>query len=491
MILPVILSGGSGSRLWPLSRESYPKQFLPLTGADTMLQNTALRLQHLEEGQPPLVVCNDEHRFMVAEQLRAVGVRPRAVVLEPMGRNTAPAVAVAAWWTAARDEDPLLLVLPADHVIEDAAGFCRAVAQVAPLAQRGHLVTFGIVPRHPETGYGYIEAGLPVAEGILAVESFVEKPDAATARGYLAAGNYYWNSGMFLFKASRYLQELERLEPAMAEACRAALEGAVDDLDFTRLDAAAFATCPGNSIDYAVMEKTHHAVVIPVDVGWSDVGSWTALWEVGERDAAGNRIRGDVIAVDSKDSYLHAQHRLVAALGLVDCVVVESADAVLVAPKDRVQDVKGIVAQLAQAHRSEGRAHRKIYRPWGAYDAIESGERFQVKRITVNPGAALSLQMHHHRAEHWIVVRGTARVTRGDEVFLLEENQSTYIPLGTRHRLENPGKIPLELIEVQSGSYLGEDDIVRFEDVYGRTQDPRREAAKAPPPPSPVRPHPR
>ncbi|KAF1694137.1 mannose-1-phosphate guanylyltransferase/mannose-6-phosphate isomerase [Pseudoxanthomonas koreensis] len=467
-MIPVILSGGSGTRLWPLSREAYPKQFLPLAGSDTMLQATWNRVAPLATGAP-LVVANEDHRFMVAEQLREAGCTPAAILLEPVGRNTAPAIAVAALQATAGGEDPLLLVLPSDHVVADAIAFRAAVATAAPAATAGRLVTFGIVPTGPETGYGYIKAAAGQgAAAVLAVERFVEKPDAATAEGYVASGEYFWNSGMFLFKASRYLAELERHAPAMLAACRAAFEGAKRDADFVRLDKDAFAACPSDSIDYAVMEKTADAAVLPIAVGWNDVGSWSALWEVAEQDGDGNAHHGDVIALDCRDTLAWGDGRLVAMIGLRDVVVVDTDDSLLVAHKDRVQEVKAVVARLKAEGRPEPTLHRKVYRPWGAYDSIDMGERFQVKRITVNPGAALSLQMHHHRAEHWIVVSGTAEVTRGEEVLLLSENQSTYIPLGVTHRLRNPGKVPLELIEVQSGSYLGEDDIVRFEDVYGR-----------------------
>ena len=479
-MIPVILSGGSGTRLWPLSRQAYPKQFLALAGEETMLQATWQRVAELASAAP-LVVANEDHRFMVAEQLRQVGCTPAAIVLEPVGRNTAPAIAVAALQATADGADPLLLVLPSDHVIADAAGFRAAVAAATPAAQAGKLVTFGIVPTAAETGYGYIKAAsdesTPTttaqtqgarASAVRQVAGFVEKPDAATAAQYLASGQYFWNSGMFLFQASRYLAELERHAPAMLAACRAAFEGAKRDTDFVRLDKAAFAACPSDSIDYAVMEKTADAAVLPIDVGWNDVGSWSALWQVAQQDGDGNAHHGDVLALDCHDTLAWADRRLVAMIGLRDVVVVDSDDSLLVAHKDHVQEVKAVVAKLKAAGRPESSLHRKVYRPWGAYDSIDMGERFQVKRITVNPGAALSLQMHHHRAEHWIVVSGTAEVTRGDEVLLLSENQSTYIPLGVTHRLRNPGKVALELIEVQSGSYLGEDDIVRLEDVYGR-----------------------
>jgi len=463
-IVPVILSGGSGTRLWPVSREAYPKQFLPLVGEDTMLQATWKRVAQVA-GAAPIVVANQEHRFMAAEQLRECNVTPQALILEPIGRNTAPAIAIAALQAMANGDDALLLVLPSDHVVRDEKAFHEAVEQAAAAAQTGKLVTFGIVPTAPETGYGYIKAA--AGQGVRAVERFVEKPNLETAEQYVRSGEYFWNSGMFLFKASRYLAELEALQPAILAASRAALDKASRDSDFIRLDADAFAASPNDSIDYAVMEKTADAAVVPLDAGWNDVGSWSALWEVSDKDASGNACHGDVIAVDCRNSYAYGS-RLIAMVGLDDVVVVETDDAVFVGHKDRVQDVKDIVARIKRDGRSEAAAHRKVYRPWGAYDSIDNGARFQVKRITVKPGATLSLQMHHHRAEHWIVVSGTAEVTRGEEVILLTENQSTYIPLGVTHRLKNPGKLPLELIEVQSGSYLGEDDIVRFEDSYGR-----------------------
>jgi mannose-1-phosphate guanylyltransferase/mannose-6-phosphate isomerase len=405
----------------------------------------------------------------VAEQLRAVGIQPAGVILEPVGRNTGPAVAIAALHAQREGADPTLLILPADHVIADVESFRAAVRQVAPHAEAGRLITFGIVPNAPETGYGYIKAGAPLDESrVCAVERFVEKPDVATARNYLESGAYSWNSGMFMFRTSAFLAELERFAPAMLAACQQALAAGHSDTDFLWLDRKAFAACPKDSIDYAVMEKTERAVVMPLTVGWNDVGSWSALWDVGEHDADGNITRGDVIAVDTRDTYVDAATRLVTTVGVNNLVVVETADAVLVASKERVQEVKTVVDRLQASQRPEGRSHRKVYRPWGYYDSIDFDQRFQVKRIMVRPGACISLQMHHHRAEHWVVVSGTAQVHRGDEVFLLAENQSTYIPVGIQHRLTNPGKIPLEIIEVQSGSYLGEDDIVRFEDVYGR-----------------------
>ena len=488
MIQPVILSGGAGTRLWPLSREEYPKQLLPLNSELTMLQETAARLTGLADIAAPMVVCNEAHRFLVAEQMRLQGGAGGSIILEPCGRNTAPAVAVAALQARVDGTDPVLLVLPADHLIQRVDIFQQAVAAALPLAEAGKLVTFGIVPDKPETGYGYIRAGealdvrCEAAIGpdskfpnphlspltAFSVAEFVEKPDLGTAQSYLESGDYYWNSGMFLFKASCFLTELERCNPQMLTACQTAHGAVQHDIDFLRLDADLFAACPADSIDYAVMEKTADAAVIPLDAGWNDVGSWSALWEVGAQNSVGNVLRGDVVTEDASNCYLHANSRLVAAVGIENLVVVETADAVLVASKDRVQDVKAIVARLKAQQRPEYLLHKRVNRPWGAYECIDGAERYQVKHITVNPGATLSLQMHHHRAEHWIVVRGTALVTRDGEVITLSENQSTYIPLGVTHRLENPGKIPLELIEVQSGSYLGEDDIVRFDDMYGR-----------------------
>lgn len=472
MLVPVVLSGGSGTRLWPLSRELYPKQLLPLVGKGTMLQETLARLHGVAEVGAPVVVCNESHRFLVAEQLRQVNVAASAIVLEPVGRNTAPAVAVAALaaLTAAGNEDPVLLVLPADHVIRNVPAFQSAVQIGLRAAQSGKLVTFGVVPDKPETGYGYIRR----SEGAgpeYPVAQFVEKPDLATAQQYVATGQYYWNSGMFMFRAKMFLEELKQFAPAMHAACLAAFGAARDDLDFTRLPATEFSACPSDSIDYAVMEKTLKAVVVPLDAGWSDVGSWSALHEAIPADEAGNVCVGDVLSSDSHGCYLHSTSRLVAAVGLKDHVVVETKDAVMVAPKGRVQDVKNLVNELKKQGRYETSLHREVFRPWGSYDSIDSGERFQVKRLVVKPGASLSLQLHHHRAEHWVVVSGTAQITCDDKVFLLEENQSTYIPVGAKHRIDNPGKIPLHIIEVQSGSYLGEDDIVRFEDVYGRSAD--------------------
>jgi mannose-1-phosphate guanylyltransferase / mannose-6-phosphate isomerase len=463
---PVLLSGGSGTRLWPLSREGYPKQFLPLVGDETMLQATWRRVADIA-GAAPIVVANEDHRFLVAEQLRQVGAPKPDILLEPMGRNTAPAIALAALQAMHAGEDPLLLVLPSDHVVADANAFRDAVREAAAAAEGGALVTFGILPSAPETGFGYIEAEHAGSDGVRKVRRFVEKPDGATAQRYLDSGGYYWNSGMFLFRASVLLAELERFRPEIVAACRDAFAAAKRDGDFIRVDREAFARCPSDSIDYAVMENTDAAMVLPVDIGWNDIGSWSALWDVAARDEAGNAHHGDVIAVDSRNSYAYAR-RLVALVGVDDLVVVETDDAVLVARKDRVQQVKDVVSQLKAAQRTQAALHREVHRPWGSYDSIDVGDGFQVKRIKVKPGAALSLQSHDKRAEHWIVVRGTARVTRNNDVFELFANQSTYIPIGAKHRLENPGSEMLELIEVQSGAYLGEDDIVRYEDVYGR-----------------------
>jgi len=475
---PVILSGGSGTRLWPLSREQYPKQLLPLVGTDSMLQATALRIGDGGADytliDTPVVVCNEEYRFITAEQLRAAGKPSKHIVLEPVGRNTAPALTLAALLAYQEQDDPILLVMPADHVIRDVDAFQAAIRQGIPHAVGGAMVTFGIVADRPETGYGYIRRGAP-AQDAYAIDRFVEKPDATTAQAYINSGDYLWNSGLFMMRASVWLRAIDHFQPSMAQACRAAFDGGQQDNDFYRIDKAAFEACPADSIDYAVMEKLADAAalgiegrIIPLDAGWSDVGAWDALWEVSEKDAAGNVARGDVMLVNATNNLVFAQERLVACVGIDNLVIVETSDAVMVADKDNMQEIKQIVAQLKQQKRGEAVVHRKIHRPWGWYDSIDAGERFQVKRIVVNPGCTLSLQMHHHRAEHWIIVKGTARITRGEEVFLLSENQSTYIPLGVTHRLENPGKFPLEMIEVQSGSYLGEDDIVRLDDTYGR-----------------------
>jgi mannose-1-phosphate guanylyltransferase/mannose-6-phosphate isomerase len=469
-VIPVLLAGGTGSRLWPLSRELFPKQFHALLGDDSLLQSTLKRADRTT-GEAPIIVCNEEHRFMVAEQCRAIGQSWRRIILEPEGRNTAPAIALAALAAceeAGPDSAPLLLVLPSDHLITDLDGFASAAELAARAAGEGALVTFGVVPTSPETGYGYIEApGAELGSGVVRVRSFVEKPDLATANEYLAAGDYFWNSGMFLLNARAYLDELGRHSPLMLEKASLAFERGAEDLDFFR-PGPEFLDCPADSIDYAVMEKTDRAMVVPAGFDWSDVGSWSAIWEASDRDGNGNRLEGDVISVDTQNSFVSARDRLVGTIGVSDLVVVETSDAVLVADKDRVQDVRAVVEQLKAAGRDEYVHHREVFRPWGSYESVGAGERYQVKRIKVKPGASLSLQMHHHRAEHWIVVRGTAEVTRGDETITLAENQSTYIPLGVTHRLANPGKLTLELIEVQVGSYLGEDDIVRFDDIYGR-----------------------
>lgn len=481
VVLPLILCGGSGSRLWPLSRDQFPKQLLSLTGGASMLQATVQRLGGavLPDGvalAAPILVGNDDYRFLMAEQLRQIGVAHGGVVLEPCGRNTAPALTLGAMLAQVPGLDPVLVVMPADHVIQDEAAFGAAVALAVPLAAAGRLVTFGISPNAPETGYGYICLGKALdGQGASGVERFVEKPDLPTAQAYVDSGRYLWNSGIFVVLASVWLDKLAQCRPAMLAACQAAFDQRQQDLDFIRPGQAAFAACPSESIDYAVMEpltaaghNTGEVVVVPLQAGWSDVGAWSALWEIGERDAQGNVFKGDVLGVDTTGSLVMSSGRLVATVGLKDVVVVETPDAILVADRHQIQKVKEVVSQLKAAGRPETSAHRKVHRPWGWYDSIDAGPRFQVKRIVVKAGGVLSLQMHHHRAEHWIVVSGTAKVTKGEEVFLVSENESTYIPLGTTHRLENPGKLPLEMIEVQSGSYLGEDDIVRFEDVYGR-----------------------
>ncbi|KQZ71104.1 mannose-1-phosphate guanyltransferase [Rhodanobacter sp. Root561] len=469
MLIPLILSGGSGTRLWPVSRKNLPKQFLALAGKGTLFQQTIARTRQLPDVVAPIVVASEDHRFLAADQLLEAGIRDASIVLEPLARNTAPAIALGALQALQRDPEAMLLVLPADHLIGDTDAFVEAVRQAQPLAAQDWLVTFGIRPDRPETGFGYIRRADPIDRHGYRVEQFVEKPDLATAQSYLADGGYDWNSGMFLFKAARYLEELAAHAPAMLEAVRMAHAKATVDLDFVRIDRDAFAQVPDDSIDYAVMEKTRRAAVIPVSCAWSDIGSWSALWLTGDKDADGNLREGDTLAVDTHRSLLRSHDRhLLATVGVDDLIVVTTPDATLVAHRDAAQDVKKIVEQLKAAGRSEHSLHRVVHRPWGNYDSLEEGERFQVKRIQVKPGASLSLQKHHHRAEHWIVVSGTAEVTCDDKVFLLGENQSTYIPLGSKHRLRNPGKVVLELIEVQSGSYLGEDDIVRFDDVYGR-----------------------
>jgi mannose-1-phosphate guanylyltransferase/mannose-6-phosphate isomerase len=470
MLIPLILSGGSGTRLWPVSRKNLPKQFLSLTGQGTLFQQTIARTQRLPDVAPPIVVASEDHRFLAAEQLLESGIQGATIVLEPVGRNTAPAIALGALQAVERDPEALLLVLPADHLIGDTQSFIEGVALALPLAREGWLATFGIRPDRAETGFGYIRRAEPIGEGAFRVAQFVEKPALAVAESYVADGGYDWNSGMFLFKAARYLEELDQHAPDILKAVREAHASARKDLDFVRINADSFANVPDDSIDYAVMEKTQRAAVVPVACDWSDIGSWTALWLAGARDANGNLREGDTIAVDTRNSLLRSHERhLLATVGVDDLLVITTPDATLVAHRDAAQDVKRVVDELKAAGRTEHSFHRVVRRPWGSYDSLESGERFQVKRIVVKPGASLSLQKHHHRAEHWIVVSGTAEVTCDDRVFLLGENQSTYIPLGSVHRLRNPGKMPLEMIEVQSGSYLGEDDIVRFDDAYGRS----------------------
>lgn len=470
---PVILSGGSGTRLWPLSRRAFPKQFLALVDDSSLLQSTAARMDGLGDAAtllPPLIVCNEAHRFLVAEQLRASGHEAGNIILEPVGRNTAPALTLAA--LDAEEENPVLIVMPADHVVKDVEAFARAVSAGMEHADAGKVVTFGIVPDSPQTGFGYIRSGSAVDAQCYTLDAFVEKPDRETAESYIAGGDYFWNSGMFLLRARRWLELIERFRPDIAKAVRAAHVDGQRDLDFFRVDEAAFSASPADSIDYSVMEPLSkeggECLVVPLDAGWSDIGAWDALWAVSERDESGNACHGDVMAFESHHNVLHARHRILAAIGVDDLVVVETSDAVLVAHKDHAQDVKRVTEHLDAQGRGESEFHRCVHRPWGTFEGMDQGERFQVKRLSVKPGATLSLQMHHHRAEHWIVVSGTARVTCDDREFLLSENQSTYIPIGMRHRLENPGSIPLEIIEVQSGSYLGEDDIVRFDDIYNR-----------------------
>lgn len=466
-MIPVIMSGGSGTRLWPLSRQLYPKQLLPLMGASSMLQETVARLDGLDF-QSSIIICNEEHRFIVAEQLRESNLNNCDIILEPIGRNTAPAIAVAAFHALNSDKDAILLVLAADHVIKDINAFHEAISKAESLATKDKLVTFGVVPDKAETGYGYIKRGQQInGEGYL-VDSFVEKPDSETAGSYLLSGEYLWNSGMFMFKASRYLDELKKFHPSIYSSCEQSVNIIEKSFDYLRLDKEIFSSCPSESIDYAVMEKTDAAVVVPLDAQWNDVGSWSALWDINSKDTENNVLIGDVVLHDVSDSYIHASSKLVSAIGVDNLVIVETPDAIMVSSKDRVQDVKAIVKQLNKNDRPETVIHRQASRPWGTYDCIDRGERFLVKRIVVKPGASLTLQMHYHRAEHWVVVKGTALVTRGEDVFTLSENESTFIPLGVKHRLENPGVVPVEIIEVQSGSYLGEDDIVRFDDTYGR-----------------------
>ena len=471
-LYPVILSGGSGSRLWPLSREHYPKPLLSLVSEKTLLQETANRLDGIEGLGDAVYVCNEEHRFLVAEQVAELGKKPATIILEPEGRNTAPALTLAALYLVKQDPDAMMVVMPADHVMTEPQQFVAAVKQGGVNAEQGALVTFGIVPESPETGYGYIKREAEISgTSAYAVANFVEKPDLKTAEQYIDDGNYYWNSGIFLMRADRWLDEIGQYRPAILSACRKSVMQGKQDTDFFRVSEADFLTSPSDSIDYAVMENTDRAVVVPISAGWSDVGAWSALWSLCPQDNDGNVIQGDVLAEDTRNSFLVAEHRCLATVGIDNVIVVETADAVLVASKDKAQDVKAIVTRLKEANREEHRVHRQVYRPWGSYEGIDAGPRFQVKRLSVKPGAQLSLQMHHHRAEHWVVVKGTAQVTCGDQVFMLHENESTYIPMGEKHRLENPGNIPLEVIEIQSGGYLGEDDIVRFEDVYNRVQE--------------------
>ncbi len=474
MIIPVILSGGNGSRLWPMSRELNPKQFLSLYGDQTMLQETMTRLEGVTDLAEPIVVCNEDHRFMVAQQMSDIGVKFDKIILEPVGRNTAPAIAAAAEYINEKEDskDAVMLILAADHIIQDTKEFHRVIEAGCRVAEQGQLITFGIVPDKTETGYGYIKRAESFSkeDNAYNVERFVEKPDLATAQKYFDSGEYYWNSGMFMFKASTILDELKSLSPEIYQAVKKAVSDGVKDLDYCRLDNESFTASPSDSIDYAVMEKTDKAVVLPLDAEWNDVGAWSALWEVKERDENGNVFHGDILHHDVTNSYIHADERMVAVVGVDNCVVVETADAVLVVDKDRSQDVKAIVNQLKATKREESLLHQRVYRPWGSYETLEETERFKVKRIIVNPSAKLSLQMHHHRSEHWIMVKGTAKIVCGDKEFMLTEDQSNYIPLGTQHRLENPGVIPLEIIEVQTGAYLGEDDIVRFDDNYGRVE---------------------
>ena len=468
MIVPVILSGGSGTRLWPLSRKMHPKQLLPLLHETTLLQDTANRFAKSSDVHQAIVICNEEYRFMVAEQIKQSSLKSVDIILEPFGRNTAPAIALAAFDAKQDDSDPVLLVLPADHDIRNVGAFLQAVDLGKEQSEQGELVTFGIVPDKPETGYGYIQTSKHVNSNTYQVKRFVEKPNLDTAKKYLDEGGYYWNSGMFMFKAAEYLNALQEFAPEIYSASQAAMDKAQKDMDFIRVGVEEFKKCPADSIDYAVMEKVKNAVVIPVNIGWSDVGSWSALHEIGDQDENNNIFIGDTFHVATKNSYIRSEHKLVTTLGVEDLIIVDTDDALLVANKNHVQDIKEIVSALSNENREEVVLHKRVCRPWGCYQGIDQSDRFQVKRITVKPGAVLSLQLHHHRAEHWIVVNGTAKVTKGDDVFILSENESTYIPLGTKHRLENIGKIPLELIEVQTGSYLGEDDIVRFDDVYGR-----------------------
>jgi len=477
LVYPVILSGGSGKRLWPLSRRAYPKQLLPLAGPVAMLQETAGRVDDATVYAPPLILCNEDHRFIIAEQLRENGIRPMGIVLEPAPRNTAPALTAAALMIAERDPDGVMLALPSDHVIRNLETFHESVEIATGVARTGMLTTFGITPEHAETGFGYLHRGAPIDQhpGAYHLDEFIEKPNLARAEQYVDSGEHSWNSGMFVLPVARFLEEVERLQPELLMSVRKAVAAAERDLNFTRLDEAAFASAPAISVDHGIMENTNFAAIVPVDRGWNDIGSWAALWDIGDRDESGNVVSGDVVLHDVENCLIRSEKRLVAGVGIRDLVIVETGDAVLVTDRNQAQNVKAIVASLDRSGRSEAEHHARVFRPWGDYEGVASGDRFQVKQITVKPGEKLSLQMHHHRAEHWIVVEGTAVVTKGDETLMLTENQSTYIPIGVTHRLENPGEIPLILIEVQSGSYLGEDDIVRFEDIYGRHQGPTGE----------------
>ena len=466
-ITPVLLCGGVGSRLWPVSRQGRPKQYLNLIGETSMLQQTLTRIEALAQTSP-IIVCNEEHRFLVAEQVRQLGLTSPTIILEPEGKNTAPAIALAAIAASASDSEVNLLVLPADHYVGKPTALIDAIEKAASAASQGKLVTFGLVPSHPETGYGYIRRGKALAIDVSVLERFVEKPDQPTAEGYIASGDYVWNSGMFMFTAGQFLVSLAKFQPKMAQVCQRAMEQAERDMDFIRPDAEVFTTCPSDSIDYAVMEHTPDGAVVSLDCDWSDIGAWSALWQTGDQDSAGNVTHGDVVLNKTQNSYIRSQSRLVTTTGVSDIVVVETADAVMVADRHSVQDVKDIVNALKASDRSEADVHQRVCRPWGSYESLTSGAGFQVKRLIVNPGQQLSLQLHHHRAEHWVVVSGTAKVVNGDSELILSADQSTYIPLGVKHRLSNPGPEVLELIEVQSGSYLGEDDIIRFDDVYGR-----------------------
>lgn len=472
MLIPVIMAGGSGTRLWPLSRTLYPKQFLNIIGENTLFQDTLQRLNPLN-AEMPIIICNDEHRFLAAEQMRQINKKGK-IILEPEGRNTAPAIALAAFEALKKDDEALLLVLAADHSIKNQQAFIQAVEIATSLACQNKLVTFGIVPTKPETGYGYIQQGQAIQNMntnenmAYSVNQFVEKPSTKVAQDYVESGEYLWNSGMFLFKAQQYLTELKTHHPEIYHVCKSCVDSSSKDLDFIRISGDSFSQCPSESIDYAVMEKTENAAVVPLDANWSDIGSWSAIWDVSEQDSNGNALKGDVINKNSKNCLVHGEEKLITILGIEDTVIVDTKDALLVANKNQVQSVKDVVNEIKSNKRDEWKIHREVYRPWGKYDSIDMGSRYQAKRITVNPGAKLSVQMHHHRAEHWVVVSGTAKVTNGDKTFLVSENESTYIPIGQIHALENPGKVPLELIEVQTGSYLGEDDIVRLEDNYGR-----------------------